>query len=304
MSEREYNAAGPPGNEASADPSDSPSEIASDGAIESPDPIAGERTLGDASHTSAFRIDILTLFPDMFDGPFDHSMLARAREAGVLDIRVHDLRDFTHDRHRTTDDYAYGGGGGMVMKPEPIFEAVESILGIEPIVPDGPPSPHPVVLMTPQGLPFRHDTAQELSRYDRLLIIAGHYEGYDERIRAHLATHEVSIGDFVVTGGELPAMLVTDAIARLRPGVIGHAEATRTDSFAEGRDGRLEHPHFTRPADFRGWTIPEVLTSGHHGEVERWRRRASLERTWRRRPELIDLERLSAEERAWINALD
>ncbi len=287
MSEREYNegesARNAPGLERSPAGTTSSSE----------DPIPA----------AALRIDVLTLFPEMFTGPFNHSMLARARAAGILDIRIQDIRQFTHDKHRTADDYAYGGGGGMVMKPEPLFEAVESILGIAPLLPGGPPPPHPVVLMTPQGVPLRHEVALELSRHDRLIIVAGHYEGFDERVRTHLATHEMSIGDFVVTGGELPAMIAVDAIARLRPGVIGHDEGTRTDSFAEGRAGRLEHPHYTRPPDFRGWRIPDVLISGHHAEVERWRRRTSLERTWLRRPDLIDPERLNAEERGWIETI-
>lgn len=252
----------------------------------------------------ALRIDIVTLFPAMFTGPFDHSMIARARAAGLLDLRVHDLRHFTHDRHRTADDYAYGGGGGMVMKPEPLFEAVESILAIPPLVPGAGGPPHPVILMSPQGEPFDHGIARSLASFDRLVVIAGHYEGVDERVREHLVTRELSVGDFVVTGGELPAMLVVDAVARLRPGVVGGETATRSDSFAEGVSGRLEHPHYTRPPDFRGWRVPEILVSGHHGEVERWRRRASLERTWQRRPDLIEPASLSDEERRWIESIE
>ena len=292
MNEREYIGAEQLGNE----------EAAAAGREDKDGVGSGPEEHGDtATSASPLRIDILTLFPEMFTGPFDHSMISRAREAGVLEINVSDLRDWTHDRHRTTDDYAYGGGGGMVMKPEPLFEAVESILEIAPLKPGGSPPPHPVILMTPQGTPLHHELALELSRAERLVFIAGHYEGFDERVRAHLATHEISIGDFVVTGGELPAMIAVDAIARLRPGVVGHADATRSDSFAHGR---LEHPHFTRPADFRGWSIPDVLVSGHHAEVDRWRLRTSLERTWRRRPELIDKDALSPEERTWIESLD
>lgn len=244
------------------------------------------------------RIDILTVLPDMFVGPFDHSMIRRAREAGIVDVRVHDLRQWAHDRHRTTDDYAFGGGGGMVMKPEPLFEAVEDLLGIPPLrAGEGRVPPHPVVMMTPQGQRFDHGLARELAGHPRLVVLAGHYEGFDERVRLHLTTHEVSIGDFVVTGGEIPAMLLVDAVARLRPGVVGLATATETDSFAAGR---IEHPHFTRPADFRGWRVPDVLVSGHHGEVERWRRREGLRRTFERRPDLLDGLELTREERAWL----
>ena len=246
------------------------------------------------------RIDILTLFPEMFAGPFDYSMVARAKEAGLVDIRIHNLRDWAEDRHRTTDDLAYGGGGGMVMKPEPLFAAVEDLLAIRPLTAEHPgPPPHPVVLMTPQGRRFDHAMAAEFAAHDQVVLVAGHYEGYDERVRAHLATHEVSVGDFVVTGGELPAMLVADAVARLRPGVLGLDTATQKDSFATGR---LEHPHYTRPADFRGWPIPEILLSGHHAQIELWRRQQSLRRTWERRPELVadQEEDLTPEERGWV----
>lgn len=284
---------------------------------------------------AALVIDVITIFPEMFVGPFDHSLIRRARDAGLVDIRVHDLRRWATDRHRTTDDYAYGGGGGMVMKPEPLFAAVEDLLGIPPISAAGPSAgapdpaeraadpdapaefhgvpatdpteppaappalPCPVVLLTPQGRRFDHALARELAAGDRLVIIAGHYEGFDERIRQHLATHEVSVGDFVVTGGEIPAMLVVDAVARLRPGVVGLDTATATDSFA---DGLLEHPHYTRPAEFRGWSVPETLLSGHHAEVERWRRRESLRRTWERRPELLADRVLTREEKGWMEA--
>jgi tRNA (guanine37-N1)-methyltransferase len=275
---------------------------------------------------AALVIDVITIFPEMFVGPFDHSLIRRARDAGLVDIRVHDLRQWATDRHRTTDDYAYGGGGGMVMKPEPLFAAVEDLLGIPPLSavdPDAgaadppvpaaglddpaadptavPPAPHsppcPIVLLTPQGRRFDHALAQELAAGDRLVILAGHYEGFDERVRQHLATHEVSVGDFVLTGGEIPAMLIVDAVARLRPGVVGLETATATDSFA---DGLLEHPHYTRPAEFRGWSVPEILLSGHHAEVERWRRRESLRRTWERRPELLADRVLTGEEKGWV----
>jgi len=248
----------------------------------------------DAPARPPLRIDIVTLFPGMFVGPFDESMIQRARTRGLVDIRVHDLRQWATDRHRTTDDYAFGGGGGMVMKPEPLFEAVEDLLGIPPLVPGGPRAPAPVVLLTPQGRPFDHPTAARLAAGDRLVLLAGHYEGFDERVRAHLATEEVSLGDFVVTGGELPAMVVADAVVRLRPGVIGLDTATASDSHAAGL---LEHPHFTRPADFRGWAVPEVLVSGHHGEVARWRRRMALVRTRERRPDLLARAALDADDR-------
>jgi tRNA (guanine37-N1)-methyltransferase len=244
------------------------------------------------------RIDILTLFPEMFAGPFDHSIIGRAREAGIIHVVVHDLRDWTTDRHRTTDDYAYGGGGGMVMAAGPLFRAVESLLDITPLGAEQPARPPcPVVLTSPQGRRFDHGLARELAAHDRVVIVAGHYEGYDERVREHLATHEVSVGDFVLTGGELPAMMIAEAIARLQPGVVGHETATEFDSFAHGL---LEHPHYTRPAEFRGWRVPDVLLSGHHGEVERWRRRQSLLRTYLRRPELLEDHELTDEERRWL----
>jgi tRNA (guanine37-N1)-methyltransferase len=225
-------------------------------------------------------------------------MVARARAAGLVDIRVHNLRDWTTDRHRTTDDYAFGGGGGMVLKPEPLFRAVEDLLGLAPrTAAAAPPLPCPVLLMTPQGQPFQHDLARDLALHDRLVILCGHYEGFDERVREHLATHEVSLGDFVLTGGELPAMVVTDAVARLRPGVIGLETGTHTDSFAAGL---LEYPHFTRPADFRGWPVPAVVISGHHGAVATWRRRESLLRTARRRPDLLAGVDLTDQERRWL----
>jgi len=245
------------------------------------------------------RIDILTLFPEMFAGPLEHSMIGRARAAGVVRVDVHNIREWATDKHKTTDDYAYGGGGGMVMKAEPLFLAVEDLLGLPPLTADAPAVPPvPVVLTSPQGRPLDHALASDLAAHDRLVLIAGRYEGFDDRVREHLATHEVSVGDFVLTGGELPAMMIAEAVARLRPGVVGLESATECDSFA---DGLLEHPHYTRPADFRGWSVPEVLVSGDHGQVARWRRRRSLERTRERRPDLLaDLD-LTDEERAWLD---
>lgn len=247
-----------------------------------------------AERAAPLRIDIVTLFPGMFAGPFDESLIRRAIDRGLAEIHVHDLRDWTTDRHRSADDYAFGGGGGMVLRPEPIFAAVEDLLGIAPRVPGGPPPPSPVVLLTPQGRPFDHAAARRLAGAERLVLLAGHYEGFDERVRAHLATEEISIGDFVLTGGELPAMVVADAVVRLRPGVVGLDTATETDSHAAGL---LEHPHYTRPADFRGWRVPDVLVSGHHAAVARWRRAASLRRTRERRPDLLARADLSAADR-------
>jgi tRNA (guanine37-N1)-methyltransferase len=225
------------------------------------------------------RIDILTLFPEMFRGPFDESIVRRARDAGALDLRLVNIRDFATDRHRTVDDAPYGGGPGMVMKPGPLFAAVEAVR-----------DPYSrVVLLTPQGRLFRQEVAVELSQLQHLALICGHYEGVDERVREHLADDELSIGDYVLTGGELAAMVMVDSVSRLLPGVLG-AE----DSLLEESHGSelLEYPHYTRPADFRGWAVPEILLSGNHAEIARWRRRQALERTRQRRPELLKPEHL------------
>lgn len=221
-------------------------------------------------------------------------MIGRAQEAGLVQVGLHDLRDYTTDRHRTTDDVPYGGGGGMVMKSEPIFAAVEGVLGdrIEST---------PVILLTPQGRVFDQRVAGELVQHDRLALICGRYEGVDERVREHLATDEISIGDYVLTGGELPALVVIDAVARLVPGVLGDQDAARNDSHT---GGLLEHPHYTRPAEYRGWEVPDVLRSGDHARVAAWRRREALRRTLKRRPELLNKVELSAEERAWLEALE
>jgi tRNA (guanine37-N1)-methyltransferase len=204
-------------------------------------------------------------------------VIGRARARGLVDIRARDLRDYTGDRHRTVDDVPYGGGPGMVLKPEPLFRAVETLEAER-----GPASA--VILLTPQGRPFTHAEAERLSRLERLVLIAGRYEGVDERVAEHLVTDEISIGDYVLTGGELAALVVIDAAARLVPGVVGDAGSVVADSFAWGQ---LDHPHYTRPAVFRGWTVPDVLLSGHHGEVDRWRREERLRRTRARRPDLL-----------------
>jgi tRNA (guanine37-N1)-methyltransferase len=236
------------------------------------------------------RIDILTIFPGMFVGPFDESIVRRARERGLVSIHVHDIRAWATDRHRTVDDYPYGGGPGMVMKPEPLFAAAEAVLAL-----DGRRGP--IVLMTPIGRPFSQQVAQELARQERLLIICGHYEGVDARVHQHLATDEISIGDYVLSGGELAAMVLVDAVVRLLPGALGDPQSLQSESFS---DGLLEAPHYTRPADFRGWKVPEVLLSGHHQEIARWRRRQSILLTARRRPDLLARAPLTPEEQEWL----
>ena len=257
------------------------------------------------------RFDIFTLFPEIFAGVFDESILKRARDANLLDIVLHDIRDYTTDKHHVTDDYPYAGGGGMVMKPEPIFAAVETILGIRNWkMEDGsdsiqPPisnlqSPIPIILMTPQGRVFNQSIARELVQYPRIALICGHYEGVDERVRQHLVTDEISIGDYVLTGGEIPAMIIVDAIARLIPGTLGDPAAPNNDSHAASL---LEGPHYTRPADFRGWKAPEVLLSGNHAQITQWRRRESLRRTLERRPDLLDKADLSDDDRKYLNSL-
>ncbi|MGQ9628158.1 MAG: tRNA (guanosine(37)-N1)-methyltransferase TrmD [Anaerolineae bacterium] len=239
--------------------------------------------------------DILTLFPAMFQGPFQESMIKRAVEAGLVSIAIHNIRDYAPGKHRMTDDMPYGGGGGMVMKPEPIFAAVEAILG------EGNPTDTPIILLSPQGRIFTQEVARELARNRRILLICGHYEGVDERVRQHLATDEISIGDYVLTGGEIPAMVIVDAVTRLIPGVLGDPGAVFEDSHV---DGLLEYPQYTRPAEFRGYKVPEVLLSGDHARVARWRRNEALRRTWERRPDLLKRARLSEEDRAFLAQLE
>lgn len=222
------------------------------------------------------RFDVFTIFPEMFSAYLDESILKRARENGLLKVGLHNIRDYTTDKHHTTDDEPYGGGGGMVMKPEPIFAAVESVLGAPPAC--------PVILLTPQGRPFTQQVAAELAQSDHLGLLCGRYEGVDERVRQHLVTEEISLGDFVLTGGELPALAIIDAVIRLIPGVLGDPGAAQNDSHASGL---LEYPHYTRPPQFRGWEVPEVLRSGNHAAIEKWRREQALQRTQERRPDLL-----------------
>ncbi len=236
------------------------------------------------------RIDILTLFPGMFSGPFDESIIKRAADAGLVEIHVHDIREWAKGRHKVADDYPYGGGPGMVMKPEPVFEATEAVLGMSP-------ERGPIVLLTPVGRTFDHDMAVELAREKRLVLLCGHYEGFDARVHEHLATHEISIGDYVLSGGEIAAMAVVDSVVRHLPGALGCAESAQEESFAEGL---LEAPHYTRPPEYRGWEAPEVLLSGHHAEVEKWRRRQNLLLTARRRPDLLAKVVITDDERRWL----
>ncbi len=244
------------------------------------------------------RCDVLTLFPAMFQGPLQESILKRAVEAGRLVVALHNIRDYATDKHHVTDDVPYGGGGGMVMKPEPIFTAVEAVLNNPPLAPDVPPPP--IILLTPQGRLFTQAVARELAQHARLVLICGRYEGVDERVRQYLATDEISIGDYVLTGGELAALVLMDAVTRLLPGVLSDPGATLDDSHA---GGLLEYPHYTRPANFHGYTVPEVLLSGHHAQVERWRREQSLRRTWERRPDLLAKAQLSEADRAFLARL-
>ncbi|ODS56115.1 MAG: tRNA (guanosine(37)-N1)-methyltransferase TrmD [Acidobacteria bacterium SCN 69-37] len=231
--------------------------------------------------------DVITIFPDLVESALAAGVVGRARERGVVDLRVRDLRAFTDDRHRTVDDVPYGGGPGMVMKPEPIWRAVEAITAER-----GPASA--VVLMSPQGRTLTHAMADAMSRLDRLVVICGRYEGVDERVTETLVTHEVSIGDYVLTGGELPALVLLDAVTRLVPGVVGDAGSVEIDSFVRGL---LDHPHYTRPAEFRGLKVPEVLLSGNHAAIDSWRREQRIRRTCERRPELMAQADLTDEER-------
>ncbi len=251
------------------------------------------------------RFDLITIFPEFFAGPLDHGILRRARESGLVEVHVQDLRVFTKDRHRTVDDRPFGGGEGMVLKPEPLFEAVESLLGqsvSDASKPSAPDAKSAIVLMSAAGKLFHQETARRYAQLERIIFICGRYEGVDERVADHLATDEISIGDFVLSGGELPAMMVVDAVTRLLPGALGNEASAQNESFsadASGEAGRasrdtshslLDFPHYTRPADYRGWSVPEVLIGGNHEEVARWRRAAALKKTSRNRPDLLRRE--------------
>jgi len=304
------------------------------------------------------RFDIVTIFPEFFDGPLDYGILRRARAAGLVEVHVEDLREYTHDRHRTVDDRPFGGGEGMVLKPEPLFEAVETILGVKPVSTlSGKPATvstvanTSVVLLSAAGKIFTEHVARRLSKLERVVLICGRYEGVDERVAEHLATEEISIGDFVLSGGELPASVIVDAVTRLLPGALGNEASSVRESFsvenvdaaveAEGDGGRavapqrkkkekivgaefsewlasvggvangagaerggiLDCPHYTRPAAFRDWAIPEILNGGNHEEIRRWRRRAALEKTLRNRPELLARAGLTNEELVWLEEL-
>jgi tRNA (guanine37-N1)-methyltransferase len=238
------------------------------------------------------RIDIVTIFPAMVRASLQDGVLGRAVEKGLIDLQVHDLRDFTTDRHKVVDDTPFGGGPGMVLKPEPMFKAVEHLR-------ESRGAPDAVLLPSPQGRRFTQAVAEEYSRQAHLVLLCGRYEGVDERVSTTLVTEEVSIGDYVLSGGELPALAIVDAVARLVPGVVGDAESVVRDSFTRGL---LDHPHYTRPASFRGLDVPAVLLSGHHGEIDRWRRQQALRRTYERRPDLLADEALTDEERQWLAA--
>jgi tRNA (guanine37-N1)-methyltransferase len=253
------------------------------------------------------RFDLITIFPEFFSGPLDHGIVRRAREAGLIHVHVQDLREFTKDRHRTVDDRPFGGGEGMVLKPEPLFEAVESLLGRsvgDAITQNRPDSDTAIVLMSAAGRLFHQGMARSYSQLQRIILICGRYEGVDERVAEHLATDEVSIGDFVLSGGELPAMLVMDAVTRLLPGALGNEASSQNESFSassfsavpspqSAREPRatksilLDFPHYTRPADYRGWKVPEILISGNHAEVAKWRQQQAMEKTRRNRPDLL-----------------
>ncbi len=235
------------------------------------------------------RFDILTLFPDFFISPLEQSIIGKAIAKGLIEVHAHNIRDYARDKHRTTDDYPYGGGHGMVMKVEPVTLALEAVKG----------GGGKVILTTPQGVPFNHALAERLSKEDRLIIICGRYEGFDERIR-ELADLEVSIGDYVLTGGEIPALVIMDAVGRLIPGVLGEPESAWSESFA---GGLLEYPQYTRPEEFRGKKVPEVLLSGNHAEIEKWRRAESLKRTYLKRPDLISGEEFTGDDRKIIEEL-
>jgi tRNA (guanine37-N1)-methyltransferase len=238
------------------------------------------------------RIDIMTIFPQMFDSLFNYSIVGRARERGLLDVRLHDIRTYTHDKHHIVDDYPFGGGPGMVLKSEPIFEAVEAVIKESGV------AISPTILLSPQGRLFNQKIAQELAGYEHFILICGRYEGVDERVAEHLASDEISVGDYVLSGGEVASMVVVDCVVRLLPGAVGSEESVAGDSHM---DGLLEYPQYTRPAEYRNWIVPAVLLSGNHNQIARWRRQQSLLRTAKRRPDLLEKAVLSEEDKALLN---
>ncbi|AIQ59255.1 tRNA (guanosine(37)-N1)-methyltransferase TrmD [Paenibacillus borealis] len=252
------------------------------------------------------RIDVLTLFPEMCEGVFGTSILGKARDKGIVSLNAVNFRDFSGNKHNSVDDTPYGGGGGMVLKPDPIFAAVEHVLAeTGPEASPGEAAISPlvkprIILMCPQGQTYTQQIAEELAQEQHLIFICGHYEGYDERIREHLVTDELSIGDYVLTGGELPALTVIDSIVRLQPGALGNETSAVTDSFSTGL---LEYPHYTRPAEFRGWKVPDMLLSGHHANIEVWRREQALQRTLERRPDLLETADLTAKDKQTLKRL-
>jgi tRNA (guanine37-N1)-methyltransferase len=263
------------------------------------------------------RFDIITIFPDFFRGPLDFGVLRRAREQGLVNVTIHDLRAFTHDRHQTVDDRPFGGGEGMVLKAQPIFECVESLGVASRADRLRAEARETVVLLSAQGRLFDQQAADALSKLDRVVLICGRYEGIDERVNEHLADRELSLGDFVLSGGELGAAMVIDVVARLVPGVLGNEASAHQESFSSrvktaqadvpdstcASRGLLDYPHYTRPSEFRGWTVPDVLSSGNHDEIRRWRRRKALEKTLRNRPDLLESEALNEEDRVLMDEL-
>jgi len=263
------------------------------------------------------RFDIITIFPDFFRGPLDYGVLRRAREQKLVEVALHDLRTFTHDRHQTVDDRPFGGGEGMVLKPQPIFECIESLAVGSRHERLQPGAKQWVVLLSAQGRLFHQREAEELAKLDRIVLICGRYEGVDERVNEFIADRELSVGDFVLSGGELGAAIIVDAVARLVPGVLGNEASAHQESFSSvlraspdgapdstcGSGGLLDYPHYTRPAEFQGWPVPEVLASGNHDQIRRWRRRKALEKTLRNRPELLRSELLSREDQEIVEEL-
>jgi tRNA (guanine37-N1)-methyltransferase len=263
------------------------------------------------------RVDLVTIFPEFFRGPLDFGILRRAQQSGLVEVNVHDLRDYTHDKHRSVDDRPFGGGEGMVVKPEPIFECLERLSVADRDARVGGESQESVILLSAQGRRLDQALAQKLAKLERTVLICGRYEGVDERVSAHLADREISIGDYVLSGGELGAAVILDVVTRLIPGAVGNEASTRQESFTShgevagpgpsstcGSGGLLDYPHYTRPADFRGMAVPEVLVNGNHEQIRRWRRRMALEKTIRNRPDLIEVAELSEEDRELLAEID